>query len=135
MANNASHEWLRPYHEFHRQAFLRGVVNLLRNHFLAVSDFYVHVRASRHDADGERNPFITMSHTEASGQKSSYPNPFLWVPSSYLAMGLIYVTVGSVANVMFKNMGMDNVNAAFWSSMLGFPYTFKFVWAPLLELY
>jgi PAT family beta-lactamase induction signal transducer AmpG len=50
-------------------------------------------------------------------------------------MGLIYVTVGSVANVMFKNMGMDNTSAAFWSSILGFPYTFKFLWAPLLELY
>jgi MFS transporter, PAT family, beta-lactamase induction signal transducer AmpG len=70
-----------------------------------------------------------------SETKASYPNPFLWVPSSYLAMGLIYVTVGSVANVMFKNMGMDNTNAAFWSSILGFPYTFKFLWAPLLELY
>jgi MFS transporter, PAT family, beta-lactamase induction signal transducer AmpG len=67
--------------------------------------------------------------------KAPYPNPFLWVPSSYLAMGLIYVTVGSVANVMFKNMGMDNTSAAFWSSILGFPYTFKFLWAPLLELY
>jgi PAT family beta-lactamase induction signal transducer AmpG len=65
----------------------------------------------------------------------AYPNPFLWVPSSYLAMGLIYVTVGSVANVMFKNMGMANDQAAFWSSILGFPYTFKFLWAPLLELY
>jgi len=68
-----------------------------------------------------------------SETKPSYPNPFLWVPSSYLAMGLIYVTVGSVANVMFKNMGMDNTNAAFWSSILGFPYTFKFLWAPLLD--
>jgi MFS transporter, PAT family, beta-lactamase induction signal transducer AmpG len=67
--------------------------------------------------------------------KAPYPNPFLWVPSSYLAMGLIYVTVGSVANVMFKNMGMDNTNAAFWSSILAFPYTFKFLWAPVLELY
>ena len=65
----------------------------------------------------------------------TYKNPFLWVPSSYLAMGLIYVTVGSVANIMFKNMGMENDKAAFWSSILGFPYTFKFVWAPLLELY
>lgn len=70
-----------------------------------------------------------------SETKASYPNPFLWVPSSYLAMGLIYVTVGSVANVMFKNLGMDNTSAAFWSSILGFPYTFKFLWAPLLELY
>jgi MFS transporter, PAT family, beta-lactamase induction signal transducer AmpG len=67
--------------------------------------------------------------------KAAYKNPFLWVPSSYLAMGLIYVTVGSVANVMFKNMGMDNDKAALYSSILGFPYTFKFLWAPLLELY
>lgn len=67
--------------------------------------------------------------------RPSYPNPFLWVPSSYLAMGLVYVTVGSVANVMFKNLGMANDQAAFWSSILGFPYTFKFLWAPLLELY
>jgi PAT family beta-lactamase induction signal transducer AmpG len=70
-----------------------------------------------------------------SETKNAYPNPFLWVPSSYLSMGLVYVTVGSVANIMFKNMGMDNENAAFWSSILGFPYTFKFLWAPLLELY
>ena len=70
-----------------------------------------------------------------ASDKPAYRNPFLWVPSSYLAMGLVYVTVGSVANVMFKNMGMANDQAAFWSSVLGFPYTFKFLWAPLLELY
>jgi PAT family beta-lactamase induction signal transducer AmpG len=76
-----------------------------------------------------------MSDTKISEREPSYPNPFLWVLSSYLAMGLIYVTVGSVANVMFKNLGMDNTKAAFWSSLLGFPYTFKFIWAPTLELY
>lgn len=84
----------------------------------------------------EREPSCQTSVRIPSGErKPSYPNPFLWVPSSYLSMGLVYVTVGSVANVMFKNMGMDNDKAAFWSSILGFPYTFKFVWAPLLELY
>jgi PAT family beta-lactamase induction signal transducer AmpG len=65
----------------------------------------------------------------------AYKNPLLWVPSSYLTMGLIYVAVGTVANIMFKNMGMENDKAAFWSSILGFPYTFKFLWAPALELY
>jgi len=78
---------------------------------------------------------VIQSDVNRAQVKAAYPNPFLWVPSSYLAMGLIYVTVGSVANVMFKNMGMDNTKAAFCSSLLGFPYTFKFVWAPLLELY
>src|SRR6188508_1391655 len=65
----------------------------------------------------------------------AYKNPFLWVPSSYFTMGLVYVTVGSVANIMFKNKGMPNDQAALWSSILGFPYTLKFLWAPLLELY
>ena len=65
---------------------------------------------------------------------ATYKNPFLWVPSSYLAMGLVYVTVGSVANIMFKNMGLANDEAAFWSSLLGLPYTLKPLWAPLLEL-
>jgi MFS family permease len=76
-----------------------------------------------------------MSETKSSGNKPAYPHPFLWVLSSYLAMGLIYVTVGSVANVMFLNMGMKVQQAALWSSLLGFPYTFKFIWAPVLELY
>jgi MFS transporter, PAT family, beta-lactamase induction signal transducer AmpG len=65
----------------------------------------------------------------------AYKNPFLWVPSSYLVMGLIYIAVGTLANIMFRNMGMENDKAAFWSSLLGFPYTFKFLWAPALELY
>src|SRR3954466_10881436 len=72
---------------------------------------------------------------EAETATPTYKNPFLWVPSSYLTMGLIYVAVGTVANIMFKNMGMENDKAAFWSSILGFPYTFKFLWAPALELY
>ena len=65
----------------------------------------------------------------------TYKNPFLWVPTSYFTMGLVYVTVGSVANIMFMNLGMPNHQAALWSSLLGFPYTLKFLWAPLLELY
>jgi PAT family beta-lactamase induction signal transducer AmpG len=65
----------------------------------------------------------------------TYKNPFLWVPTSYFTMGLVYVTVGSVANIMFLNLGMPNHQAALWSSLLGAPYIFKFLWAPLLELY
>jgi len=75
-----------------------------------------------------------LAPSAASTDAPAYKNPFLWVPSSYLTMGLIYVAVGTVANIMFKNMGMGNDQAAFWSSIIGFPYTFKFLWAPALEL-
>ncbi len=64
-----------------------------------------------------------------------YANPFLWVPSSYLAMGLIYVTVSGVANIMFKNMGMSDTDATSWSSWFVFPYVIKPLWAPALEIY
>jgi PAT family beta-lactamase induction signal transducer AmpG len=64
-----------------------------------------------------------------------YANPCLWVPTSYLAMGLIYVTVSGVANIMFKNMGMTNAEAASWSSIFVLPYVIKPLWAPLLEIY
>jgi PAT family beta-lactamase induction signal transducer AmpG len=50
-------------------------------------------------------------------------------------MGLVYVTVGSVANIMLSNLGMTNAEATFWSSLLGLPYIVKALWAPLLELY
>jgi PAT family beta-lactamase induction signal transducer AmpG len=70
-----------------------------------------------------------------SAAKRSYANPFLWVPTSYLAMGLIYITVSGVANIMFKNLGMDNARAAFWSSLFILPYTIKPLWAPVIELY
>ncbi len=65
----------------------------------------------------------------------SYANPFLWVPSSYLAMGLIYATVSAVANIMFSNLGMKDAQAAFWSSLFILPYTIKPLWAPVIELY
>jgi PAT family beta-lactamase induction signal transducer AmpG len=65
----------------------------------------------------------------------AYKNPFLWVPTSYLTMGLVYATVAAAASIMFKNLGMDNARATFWSSALGFPYILKFLWAPILELY
>ena len=65
---------------------------------------------------------------------SRAPNPLGWVPTSYLAMGLVYVTVGSLANIMLRNVGLSNEQAAFWSSLLGLPYTIKPLWAPLLEL-
>jgi PAT family beta-lactamase induction signal transducer AmpG len=70
-----------------------------------------------------------------SNTKATYKNPLLWVPTSYLAMGLIYVTVSGVANIMFKNLGMDNARAAFWSSLFVLPYTIKPLWAPVVELY
>lgn len=62
-------------------------------------------------------------------------HPILWVPTSYFAMGTIYMTVTFVTTIMYKNLGMPDAQAAFWASALGFPYVIKFLWAPLLEMF
>jgi PAT family beta-lactamase induction signal transducer AmpG len=76
-----------------------------------------------------------MADAQVRALPPTPPSPLRWVPTSYLTMGLVYVTVGSVANILLKNMGLPNDKAAFWSSLLGLPYTLKPLWAPLLELY
>lgn len=70
-----------------------------------------------------------------SQSQSKYKHPLLWVPSSYLAMGTVYITVTSMSNIMFLNMGLPVKAAAWFSSALGLPYTLKPLWAPLLEMY
>jgi len=55
-----------------------------------------------------------------------------WVPSSYLALGLAYVTIAGVTGVVFKNLGLSNQAATFWSSLLAAPYVLKPLWAPWL---
>lgn len=71
-------------------------------------------------------------NTEAT---PSYKNPILWVPTSYFAMGTVYTMVTTAANIMFANLGLENDKAALYSSLTGFAFSFKPLWAPLLELY
>ena len=62
-------------------------------------------------------------------------SPLAWVPSVYFAMGLPFVALNLVAVIMFNNLGVDKAQIAFWTSLLTLPYTLKFLWSPLLEIY
>jgi hypothetical protein len=61
--------------------------------------------------------------------------PMLWVPSGYFTMALGYTMLTSVTAIMFKNLGMDNGDAAAYSSMLILAYTIKPLFAPIVEMY
>src|SRR5512142_2517157 len=71
----------------------------------------------------------------ATANPTPYKNPFLWVPTSYFAMGTVYITVSTASNIMFSNLGLPNDKAAAYSSLTGLAFTFKPFWAPLLELF
>jgi PAT family beta-lactamase induction signal transducer AmpG len=66
--------------------------------------------------------------------RPNYKHPILWVPTSYFAMGTVYTMVTTAANIMFANLGLSNEQSALYSSLTGFAFTFKPLWAPLLEL-
>jgi len=60
-------------------------------------------------------------------------HPLSWVPSLYLAMGLPNVTVGVVAAILFKNLGVSNEDIALYTSQMYLPWVLKPVWSPFLE--
>jgi PAT family beta-lactamase induction signal transducer AmpG len=62
-------------------------------------------------------------------------SPLLWVPSGYFTMALTSITLTSVTAIMFKNLGMNNAQAAEYASLLLFVYTIKPLFAPVVEIY
>ncbi len=57
------------------------------------------------------------------------------VPSAYFAMGLPFVALSLASVIMFADLGVDEAQITFWTSLLILPYTLKFLWSPLLEIY
>lgn len=65
----------------------------------------------------------------------SVSSPLYWVPSLYFAMGLPFVVLNMVAAVMYKDLGVTDAQTAFWTSLIMWPWTIKFLWSPFLELF
>ncbi len=60
--------------------------------------------------------------------------PWSWIPSLYFAQGIPNVAVATLSVVMYKNLGISNAAAAFYTSLLYLPWVIKPLWAPFLEL-
>lgn len=60
-------------------------------------------------------------------------NPWTWIPSLYFAQGLPNVLVGSVSVIVYKNLGLSNTQAAFYTSWLYLPWVLKPLWSPVVE--
>ncbi|MEZ3440502.1 MFS transporter [uncultured Alistipes sp.] len=50
-------------------------------------------------------------------------------------MGLPFVVLNMVSAVLFKDMGVSDAQIAFWTSLIMWPWTIKFLWSPFLELF
>ena len=69
----------------------------------------------------------------SSGEKKI--SPIAWVPTAYFAMGLPFVVLNMASVLMFQGLGVDDVQIAFWTSLILLPWTLKPLWSPFLELF
>lgn len=62
-------------------------------------------------------------------------SPWAWVPSLYFAQGVPYVMVVVLSSTLYKNVGVSNTEAAFYTSWIYLPWVIKPLWSPLIELF
>ncbi|MBP5233800.1 MAG: MFS transporter, partial [Planctomycetes bacterium] len=60
--------------------------------------------------------------------------PWAWVPTLYFAEGLPYFLVNVISVTMFKRLGMDNAELAFYTGLLYLPWVAKPLWSPFVDL-
>lgn len=67
-------------------------------------------------------------------QQSRKPSPWAWIPTLYMAEGIPYVIVMSVALVMYQRLGLSNTEITLYTSWLYLPWVIKPFWSPIVEM-
>jgi len=62
-------------------------------------------------------------------------HPASWVPTLYFAEGLPFVAISVVSVLMYKSLGLNDSEIALFTTLVMFPWTFKPLWSPLLEMF
>jgi len=70
-----------------------------------------------------------------STQKPKSRNPWVWVPSLYVAEGIPYMMAMTVSVVLYKRLGISNTDIALYTSWLYLPWVIKPLWSPFVDLY
>ncbi len=66
--------------------------------------------------------------------KTTFRNPWAWIPTLYFAEGIPYVIAMSVSVIMYKRMGISNADIALYTSWLYLPWVIKPLWSPVVDL-
>lgn len=57
-----------------------------------------------------------------------------WVPSLYLAEGIPYVAVMTLATILYDRMGVSHTDIAFYTAWLYLPWVVKPLWSPFVDI-
>ncbi|WP_106828637.1 MFS transporter [Parabacteroides pacaensis] len=66
--------------------------------------------------------------------KNKPTSPWCWIPSLYFAEALPYVAVMTISVIMYKRLGISNVDIALYTSWLYLPWVIKPFWSPFVDL-
>lgn len=61
-------------------------------------------------------------------------NAWLWIPTLYLASALPYQAITSISKIMYNDLGINNAQITFYTSLLLIPWTIKPLWSPIVEM-
>ncbi|MEB3181251.1 MAG: MFS transporter [Nostocaceae cyanobacterium] len=67
--------------------------------------------------------------------QTNSPSPWSYIPSLYFASGVPFVIINTVSVILYKKLGVDNVQIALWTSFLYLPWVIKMLWGPIVDLY
>jgi len=76
-----------------------------------------------------------MTSENIPSDKVTSQNPWWIIPTLYFAEGLPYILINSVSVIIYKRMGIDNAQIAFWTSLLYLPWVIKMLWGPFVDIY
>ncbi|MEH2364401.1 MFS transporter [Nostoc sp.] len=62
-------------------------------------------------------------------------SPWLYIPTLYFAEGIPYMIINAVSVILYKKLGVDNTQIAFWTSLISFPWILKMFWSPFVDIY
>ncbi len=66
--------------------------------------------------------------------KATTRNPWAWVSTLYLAEGLPYVVVMTVAVIVYKGLGISNTDITLYTGWLYLPWVIKPFWSPVVDI-
>lgn len=62
-------------------------------------------------------------------------SPWAWIPTLFIAEGLPFVTISTIALVMYKRLGLSNTEVTFYTSLIALPWMLKPLWTPFVEAF
>lgn len=67
--------------------------------------------------------------------KKTSRNGWAWIPTLYFAEGIPYVMVMTVSVIMYKKMGISNIDISIFTSLLYLPWVIKPLWSPIVDIF